>query len=153
MRCLALLLIVCCLASCSDDGVSIRRNKLQTKLHEDPRTSYFPTPITADVRWQLLTHSETAGGIEVAVAYDIILDNPSTSAARVSIDKITFEDRQDSLVATYEPEEGIGNGIVAAQSAEQFTDVASIVVPSIYDANRIWRLVVWAAIEEVTDGG
>ena len=153
VRSVALLLGLCLLASCAEDGVSIRTDKLQTKLHKDPRTYYFPTPITDDVRWQLLTHAELIDGIEVAVAYDIIFNNPSSSAARVHISKITLEDGDEVLIGTYEPEGGIGDGIVAARAAEQFTDVAQVVVPSIYDANRIRKLVVWATLEEVTTDG
>lgn len=152
VRCM-LLTAALCWTSCSDDGVSIRSDKLSSKLHKDPTTHFVTAPLTADVSWQLLGYVDTEEGITVAVAYDLVMNNPSTFTAEVHVSRFTFEDRSGQVVATYEPEEGIADGTIGPRQSAQFTSQAVIDVPTIYDANSIVITVVWATFTEVdTDG-
>ncbi len=132
------------ISACSDDGVSIRDDKLSTKQRRAPRTFWGTSPVTADVVWQMQDFVATDAGIRVLLDYDIIFINPSDTTITIDVSRLTFEDRSFRQISTYEPEDGVVTGSVAPGAVVQFKSQAQIDVASLFDANSIRSLVIWA---------
>jgi hypothetical protein len=141
------------LAACGDDGVSIRDDKLSTKQRRAPRIFWGTAPITADVQWQMQDFVVTDEGIRVSLDYDIIFINPSDTTIIINVSRLTFEDRSFTQIATYEPEGGVVTGSVIPGGAVQFKSVAEIDMLTLFDANSIRSLVIWATFKAGTTGG
>jgi hypothetical protein len=141
------------LAACGDDGVSIRDDKLSTKERRTPRTFWGTSPVTADVQWQMQDFVVTDEGIRVSLDYDIIFINPSDTTITITVSRLTFEDRSFTQIATYEPEGGVVTGSVLPGAAVQFKSEAEIDVLSLFEANSIRSLVIWATFKAGTTGG
>lgn len=110
-------------------------------------------PITADVQWQMQDFVVTDEGIRVSLDYDIIFINPSDTTIIINVSRLTFEDRSFTQIATYEPEGGVVTGSVIPGGAVQFKSVAEIDMLTLFDANSIRSLVIWATFKAGTTGG
>ncbi len=95
----------------------------------------------------------TDEGIRVSLDYDIIFINPSDTTIIINVSRLTFEDRSFTQIATYEPEGGVVTGSVIPGGAVQFKSVAEIDMLTLFDANSIRSLVIWATFKAGTTGG